>query len=291
MASASISEVCIFQLHQTVEDASSGTYAALTASVEQRHRQELVDLSWLPNDNGILISSHLHGKVHLWETLLLRIVETIELGYEIHCHAMSPSLNITHSNLAIARQNGVTLVDLVTGSAIHTIPSKEAHPRSLLWDSHNEFNLYGGLDDGSIMCWDIRRPSGNPRSVLSLNRPTQGSIIQLSSIGPELITAVSSEGFLLAVRASASEPDMLWCSELAVYCMEGFRAAIVEDTQAPLMILPSSDCIFAYDLSDGSELWTKPCLGFQTDALIYNSCRSELYSYSYNAEKIQAFSI
>lgn len=241
-------------------------------NIAAENRQAIAEVSWLPNDNGLIITSHKQGKVHLWESQSLQIVDTINLNCELQGHAMSPSLSIMHSNLAISSVDSIALVDLRTGSALHTLSTTQSKPTTLVWDSMNEFCLYGGLDNGGILKWDIRKPQGKPLFVKMPIKDRVSGIVQLDLLGQDFLMSVSRDGFICMIRPGSKE--IIWQSELEFTCLDNFKATLVQDTVDSLVLLPFFDTIIAYNLYDGCKEWQKPCLGFRADGLLYNHERS-----------------
>jgi hypothetical protein len=199
---------------------------------------------------------------------------------------MSHRLSTQHSSLAVAREHGVSLLDVFTGTAMQTLPTERIKPTALLWDDHNEFCLFGGLEDGSILQWDIRRPVA--KVVMPPGRG-KCAVNQLNLMGADILVYTTEDGFLSSVRFRNGE--LFWRSELEFECCAGFKAAVVDDTSFPMIILPFAENVVAFNLDDGAQAWTKPCLGFEADSILYNFNRSELYILQGSTSIVHGFCI
>lgn len=263
---------CLFSL-QTADDQNDFLLPALQCNVPVGLQQPIVDVSWLPEDNGLIISSHQGGLIHLWESGSLSIIDTIRLACKINGHALSSPSGVSPSAMAVAHDKGVVLVDLRAGSAVQTFAMDGQRPISLTWSPQSVFSLYSGCLDGSIQRLDIRKPRGSLMQVLtpSASVTDSGYPFFLDWIGPDSMVGVHGSGFAFLLSPSAQE--IIWRSDLGFYCLEGFRGALVDETVHQMLVMPGTDCISALNLQDGSEMWRKPCLGFTSDALLYNPVR------------------
>jgi WD40 repeat protein len=299
IVAASTTEFSIFKLG--IGEKGEDVYPILTQSLESRQREPVVEVSWLQHDNGLIVSSHARGSLYLWESSTLSIVEAINLGDNIICHTMSPSLSFTHASLAVARKSNIAMVDIRTGSAMQVFKTPTG-PSALVWDRSNDFYLYAGLQDGSVSKWDIRRPSGN---LPLLRKPIgrEHSIVQLDFLEPDNLIYTTKNGFVGSIRISGSESprqfgedvirtsnlELYWQSELDFNILTGFRSAVVQDTLDPLMILPAGDLIVALNLRSGEEAWRKTCN--KADHLLYNHDRCELYNMELDGLSISSFCV
>lgn len=278
LVAASRTAVGLFSL-QASDDRSAGLQPVLQHEMPVGLQQPLVDFSWLPGDNGLMISSHGNGLVHLWESGSLSIIDTIRLPYQINGHDLSTAAGASQPSLAVAHDTGVVVVDLRAGAAVQTFSFKEGkRPICVSWDPWNAFDLYSGCLDSSIHKLDIRKPRGCLLQVHCPSGPVSNADYPffLDWVGPDAMVAIHGSGF--AFRLSPSSQEVVWRSDLGYFCMEGFQGALVDDTVNPMLILPGSDCISALDLHDGSELWQKACLGFTSDAVLYNPDRLVRFS-------------
>ncbi|PJF18892.1 hypothetical protein PSACC_01311 [Paramicrosporidium saccamoebae] len=284
LVSACQSNVSIFKVDRPPDDGS--VPPVLFTEFTSPPNDSVVDVSWFPYDNGLIISSSHTGKVRLWESAFLRTIDTIDLKENVYCHTMSKRLSTRHSSLAVAREHGVSLLDVFTGTAMQTLSTGRIRPRSLLWDEYNEFCLFGGLEDGSILQWDIRRPTA--QVVIPPGRG-KCAVNQLNLMGADVLVYTTEDGFLNSARSRNGE--LVWRSELEFECCAGFKAAIIDDTSFPMIVLPFAENVIAFNLDDGTQAWTKPCLGFEADSIVYNPNRSELYVLQGSTSVVHGFCI
>ena len=69
----------------------------------------------------------------------------------------------------------VCLVDCRNGSSSLKVPIM-SDPESLAWDPHNSNHLYSSLEDGSVICIDIRQATASPLFSFQAHDQTTSSI-------------------------------------------------------------------------------------------------------------------
>ena len=258
-------------------------------ALDDRPGHSVRGLSWLPHDNGIIFSSHSDGRLHIWQSDALAIVETLRPGDRIYCHSVSESLSTMHSSMAVACTHNVALIDIRTGAAVQRLSKTNSQPVALAWDTGNEFCLYSGDRTGAIYRWDVRKASGQQPVLVHQSLGKEAWLCQLDLLGTEALVFTSLDGVLGAVNLGTSE--LLWQAELDFHSEQGFRAAVIEDTIDPLLLLPADRTIQARNLRTGEEEWGKASVDLRHDYLIYNHERCELYSLGSDHTTISAISI
>lgn len=274
LAVGSCRRLSLFALGDGVDDdlPTEGRRPILSAEVPRGAQQPMAGLDWLPGDNGLLISSHRNGRVHLWESEGLGLVECISLRGEISCHAMNPTRQHRSVYLAAGHHNGILLLDLRAGASVQALPFPNLYPTSLRWDRLSDFCLLSGSSDGSLREWDIRQPARPLRQLHQLASARSGSIVQMEWLGPDLLVLVEAAGFVSLL--STHSDHLLWRTELDFQCLVGFAGALVQDVSVPMLVMPCADALCSVNLHDGSEMWRKPCVDFKSDHLVYNHARS-----------------
>jgi len=269
---ASPGDLCIFDVKESLSE------ERITATYQERAPRwmcALVDVSWLPSDNGLLISTYELGQICLWDTSALTVADTLYMRHGIYAHAISPLNSV---NLAVSGERAVTIVDLRSTASVQTLLNRNSQSKahSLLWDAHNEFVLYGGFIDECVCKWDIRRPD-KARSLCEM--PSGGhatNVVSMRSVGCEYVCFMTKGGsFSLIDKADG---QIIHRTEMEFTCHEGYKIEITEQTSDPLAILPSYDRLRAFNLKSGTEEWTKELFDIpDVDQAIYNHNRLELY--------------
>lgn len=264
LASASPAYLSVFALAPSAEP---GEIRALHAS-ELRCRAPAADLSWLPGDNGIIVSTHTNGTVQVWDTSRLEVAHTVAVPAAARCHAVSPAQTMLRASVAVGSAHGLRLVDLRTGSALQAGAGRE-QATALLWDILDEFQLYGGGASGALCRWDVRRLDRVVAVGTPVRQHAADAVVQLAWLGSGHVVAVQSSGFLSAITLASGE--VLWRTDLGVECLDGFRAALVEDTPATLVLVPGGEEVRAYDSTSGELLFARAfCGDVCADALTHN---------------------
>lgn len=239
--------------------------------VPQGMQSPLASISWLPRDNGLLLTSHHNGQLLLWESARLALVESIPVRQRINCHAMSPFSD--QLNVAIGHETGISFVDLRVALPVQSL--SRSGTSSLLWDNLDRCRLYQGDNKGILRIWDIRR-SDKQLGAISTQQQDD-PLIQLELVSPSSLMSLSSNGMISLLNLKSLEVE--WITDLDIACEKEFRFAVVPETSGPLALFPlESQCIAAYDARDGVEVKRNSYLSdWCADALLYNPQRAELY--------------
>ena len=252
----------------------------ITAACQEqppRWMRALVDVSWLPSDNGLLISTYESGQVCLWDTSTLTVADTLHIRHGIYAHAVSLLNSV---NLAVSGERTVTIIDLRSSASIQRLSpnrdSLQAKAHSLLWDPHNEPILYGGFGDERVCKWDIRRPD---KVQLLCEMPNSGhgkNVVTMRSLGCGYICYMTKDGILSLINKT--DGQTIHRTEMEFTCHEGYKMEVIEQTSDSLVILPSYDRLKAFNLKYGMEEWTKELFEIpDVDQVIYNHHHLELY--------------
>lgn len=262
-------------------------------------------ISWLPHDNGILVTSHGNGKINIWDTSILGIAESIDLkGGPLHCHSICPSQSDSHNYVACGWDKGVKLVDLRTSASIREFKTY-ARVTSILWDPQSEFRLYCGLP-GRIECWDIRKLQGcqfksgfctSADEVSIFPRKSQDGIMYMNWHGGNRIVSVTGLGYVELTEATPrmADPKVMqleWRTDVGDEILPGFQPALLEDAGSGLICLPLHDELSFIDLVSGEECTSMKIEGgTPLDSLIYDYTRTTLFGLSMNPLDIYSFSL
>ncbi|PMD44382.1 WD40 repeat-like protein [Hyaloscypha variabilis F] len=123
------------------------------------HKFGITHLSFYPFDSAAFLSSSYDHHLKLYATETLAVNADFDLSSIIYTHALSPIAS--HVLVACATQHpAVRLVDLRTGSSIHSLAGHNGALLSLAWSPALEHVLASGGIDGTARLWDIRKSSG-----------------------------------------------------------------------------------------------------------------------------------
>ncbi|KAI9054105.1 hypothetical protein LZ554_001276 [Drepanopeziza brunnea f. sp. 'monogermtubi'] len=134
------------------------------------HKFGITQLSFYPFDSGAFLSTSYDHHLKLYATDTLSVSAQFDLNSIVYTHALSPIAN--HLLVACATQHpAVRLVDLRSGSSIHSLAGHHGALLSLSWSPTIEHILASAGIDGTVRLWDIRKSSG-PLGVLDMEDST-----------------------------------------------------------------------------------------------------------------------
>ncbi len=242
------------------------------------------DVCWLPNDSGIIVTSHGDGALRVWDASRLAVAECTRLPGEpiVHCHGMTPHpASLASSSVALGCEAGLSLVDLRTASSLQG--SAAIGPvTALSWDPLNEYQLWGGGRHGALTAWDVRRlPSGGSRcpphleAIGSFRCGQPHSVSQVSFFGASHLVVGRSDGHV-ALLSMVAPYEVIWQVEMDFETLDGFRLALVDEPAlaAPAVLVPMGNEVGAYDCASGMLLWRQSISTIIADALVYNADQS-----------------
>lgn len=252
--------------------------------VPQGMQSPLASLSWLPQDNGLLLTSHHNGQLLLWESARLALVENIHVRQRINCHAMSSFSD--QLNVAVGHETGISFVDLRAALPVQSL--SQVGTSSLLWDNLDRYRLYQGDKKGMLRIWDIRRLDKQLGAIST--KQHDDPLIQLEFVSPSSLMSLSSNGMVSLLNLKSLEVE--WITDLDITCEREFRFAVIPETSGPLALFPfESQYIVSYNVRDGVEVRRNSYLSdWCADALLYNPKRAELYCMTLDQEVIHVMS-
>jgi WD40 repeat protein len=139
-------------------------------------------LAWYPLDNGLFVTAHAQGMVHVFDAATFQPVSTFSFSPPVRgldwnrglrqCAAgpaatlASPALSTFRGStaspylIAVAsaeNEHELRLLDLASGATTHALLGSTAAITSVRWFPFHEHWLVSGSMDGSIRVWDIRK--------------------------------------------------------------------------------------------------------------------------------------
>lgn len=262
------------------EPSLEGLQPLIVAPQEGTDNVTLRKITWLPQDNGLLIASHREGRASILETESLRCAEIIKVtSGSIWSHAVSI---FTHANVAFATSHYARIADLRAGCCVQSVgrgPSTSLC--EVEWIPGEEFQLQLSYEDCRVEVWDIRKTGKVP--LVALRCPFQGerrlrksklfgSTHVFCSTLTESGSTPSSPGEIAFISLQNREP--VWMQQ---YTGGTGGFCIIENVPVPLLAMEGPRMISFLNLWNG-ELEFNENVEFDTFGLIFNTKREEFYS-------------
>jgi len=122
--------------------------------------EQCVDAAWYPFDSGLFVTGTV-DRIRLWDTQKLSPVRSIRITGRCNQFAFS-QVPSAAGLLAVATSHGeLRLVNLLTGSAAHTLVSGiDAETNAVSWSPRDSYILATGGSDSRVLIWDTRKLNG-----------------------------------------------------------------------------------------------------------------------------------
>lgn len=256
------------------------------------HQYSVERVQWYPLDTGLFTSSGMDCRLKLWDSNVLRPVETIQLQGGIYCHHLSP-IGQRHSLIAVALAHPhVSLVDMRTGSKSHQLHGHKGKVLSVTWSPCAEHLLASGGSDNKIHLWDVRSAKGflccldrhNGATDAKMNKQSATtahggavSSLEFSKDGLHLVSFGTDERVRLWDIASHSN-TLVNYGKVENGSSKGLQMTICSNANPPLIVVPSEGHILVFDMFTGEKVDT--LLGhFNTvNCIQFRPFYQELYS-------------
>ena len=163
---------------------SGDSYAVVRAYNTRAHEGHVSQTAFYPHDSGLFVSSGTDGYVRVWDTHAFTAVSAAKLppseGYSrsdnrvtfhgehghdaparaSHAYAVAFSTLPDHDSLvAVGSNDGLKLLDIVSGRFVHTLGGHAfGNVNAVTWSRTNGHALFTGGRDCAIRVWDVRRP-------------------------------------------------------------------------------------------------------------------------------------
>ncbi|KAK8790272.1 hypothetical protein WA588_000434, partial [Blastocystis sp. NMH] len=139
----------------------SEMFVSNTADQQKCHTKLISSLSWFPSDNGMFISGSMDQSVNIWDVERFSIASHIRYSQPVTDVEMPTALSFSHKMVAVCcGSNGVSLIDLFSGSTIQEILGAPTRTTCCCWNPKKEYQLMVGDDNGGCTLFDIRKAAG-----------------------------------------------------------------------------------------------------------------------------------
>ncbi|KAF6000500.1 DNA excision repair protein ERCC-8 [Cyanidiococcus yangmingshanensis] len=198
-----------------------------------RNRDLCTALAWYPLDNGLFVSAHAHGMVHIFDATTFQPVSTFSFRPPVRgldwnrglrqSTARVPSTQPLSSLstfqgsaaspylIAVASaetEHQLRLLDLVSGATTHSLVGHTAAISSVRWFPFHEYWLVSGSTDGRIRVWDIRK-GGRAAclEVLDFDHVAPSTRTSTDGVRPTRPDRDQPESIAMSVDASSASVD------------------------------------------------------------------------------------
>lgn len=272
---------------------------------------------WYSVDTGCFVSGSFDGRVKIWDTNRLDVVQTIQANGPTYSVSMSKCVGAQSLVAVASRDENVMLVDLRTARGLHLLQGHQGSVFSVAWSPGNPNQLVTGSDDRSMRLWDIRRAgwvhsynmsrrapdqslktlSSHPSEVPFGERP--GSVLDAPPIKRRKIDALEKahDGRVVGVTftpdsksilSTGSDAKMrLWetetgVNEVVTYAGTKYKVPlmnrIMTSANGKLVYHPNGESIGVYEVKTGKKVHSLKGHYAPVTSMAYNATHAEMYS-------------